>query len=360
MSARTRIHAITLAHLVFGLGCGDAQRAGVSACGTPAPLATIREAITAGASHSLIGLSARDMNAVVLVKLTAADQRKLCSGVLVAKDRVLSAAHCLYGLERPSLEVVLGPSEPAAVHRSGAEIVATRQNYDLLLLALDHPVPAAIASPLRVALSTLGTPELGVIAGFGLDAELMLGARLFALADIVAADAIYYNTSAGPASGACIGDSGGPLLWRDETGAPVVLAVLSNGHASCHGEDHYTRLDAVSDWLGPLLAGVAYSSADCGSLGAEGLCAGPLQATWCEGKTLASQTCSGGSACGWDERTRGFRCVDPAHDSCAGHTEFGICRDGAAVRCDDGVLDEVTCCGEPCGRDPGTGRATCG
>ncbi len=229
----------------------------------PAPLATSRAAITAGASESLIGLSTRDMNSVVLVKLTRGAQRTLCSGALIADNRVLGAAHCLHDLEGPSIEVVLGPSDSAAVHRSGAEIVVTSEDDDLLLLSLDRPVPSAVANPLRVALSTPGTPALGVIVGFGLDAELMLGARLFALADVMGEDASYYSTSPGPASGACIGDSGGPLLWRDETGVAVVLAVLSSGHASCRGEDHYTRLDAVSDWLGPLLVEVADESIDC-------------------------------------------------------------------------------------------------
>ncbi len=49
-------------------------------------------------------------------------------------------------------------------------------------------------------------------------------------------------------SGACNGDSGGPLLTRDASGELQLAGVLSGGSASCTGVDEYVRADAIADW----------------------------------------------------------------------------------------------------------------
>lgn len=49
-------------------------------------------------------------------------------------------------------------------------------------------------------------------------------------------------------SGACSGDSGGPLLARDEHGRVRVVGLLDAGHASCVEDDRYTRTDVLASW----------------------------------------------------------------------------------------------------------------
>jgi secreted trypsin-like serine protease len=49
-------------------------------------------------------------------------------------------------------------------------------------------------------------------------------------------------------TGACVGDSGGPLLGKTMDGRIEVLGLLEAGSASCTGEDFYTRLDRLKSW----------------------------------------------------------------------------------------------------------------
>jgi secreted trypsin-like serine protease len=50
-------------------------------------------------------------------------------------------------------------------------------------------------------------------------------------------------------TGACAGDSGGPLLVADSSGQARVAGVLDRGSADCLGLDLYTRIDALADWI---------------------------------------------------------------------------------------------------------------
>jgi hypothetical protein len=51
------------------------------------------------------------------------------------------------------------------------------------------------------------------------------------------------------ATGACGGDSGGPLLVRDAEGRLGIAGVLDRGSANCLGVDVYSRADRVRDWV---------------------------------------------------------------------------------------------------------------
>jgi hypothetical protein len=258
------------------------------------------------------------------------------------------------------VRVFVGQDETSALHETLASGLRVAIGADLLALELEHPVPSEVASPLRIVRQAGASPLLGVIAGFGATRELTWRSRQFAVVEIRGLDSQFYTTSAAPSSGACIGDSGGPLLWRDEDGAPLVLGVLSNGSGSCRGDDRYTRLDRVGDWLSTFIAGDTERRPGCAELEQRGLCASPELAVWCEGEELASQVCSDGAACGWDAKADGFRCVEPAADPCLGHSSFGDCANGIALRCDSGDLHEERCCDGRCVRDPISGRVGCG
>ena len=50
-------------------------------------------------------------------------------------------------------------------------------------------------------------------------------------------------------TGACAGDSGGPLLVADGSGSPRIAGVLSAGSVDCLGVDLYVRSDSFLRWV---------------------------------------------------------------------------------------------------------------
>jgi hypothetical protein len=202
-----------------------------------------------------------------------------------------------------------------------------------------------------------------VIAGFGVTSELTLGERAFAAVDVATVDESYFVTSAAPFSGACIGDSGGPLLARDRNGIPRVLGLLSSGSGSCRGRDSFSRLDLNDELLELVPELEPNEDLDCEGLGTSGACFSSELALWCEGRALRREPCADGRACGWDEAAAGYRCLDSAADDpCASVSSFGVCERGVARRCDAGALMQDDCagCGLGCVRDPLSGQVGCG
>jgi hypothetical protein len=63
-------------------------------------------------------------------------------------------------------------------------------------------------------------------------------------------------------------------------GSPMVAGVLSTGSATCTGEDHYARLDAVGDWLRGVIGPFEIESRECGTVSSEGPCLYG-NAVWC-------------------------------------------------------------------------------
>jgi len=111
------------------------------------------------------------------------DGRGFCTGVLIATDLVLTAGHCLHdratgqahdlgdmrfraGL-RDGLAVAERGVARAVVHPSYAEPDATRAvqiRFDLALLQLDTPIPAATAAPFAVQRAPRANQEVAVVS----------------------------------------------------------------------------------------------------------------------------------------------------------------------------------------------------
>jgi hypothetical protein len=161
------------------------------------------------------------------------------------------------------------------------------------------------------------------------------------------------------ASGACSGDSGGPLLVRDGSGRVRIAGVLSTGSGSCLERDRYARLDVLADFIASVAGEPPPDDGGCGELSGEGRCLYG-SALHCDAGTLVAERCDAGTACGWDGAQRGFRCVRPANDPCLGVDSLGACRDGAALVCHEGTLDQQPCaCDEVCRIDGETEAPGC-
>ena len=96
---------------------------------------------------------------------------------------------------------------------------------------------------------------------------------------------------------------------------------------------------AIEAILGPIVA----DGAPCGRITPAGDCMGASTAVWCDESTglIASETCEGGAACGWDADAAGYRCV--TDDPCMGISATGACQGDTAVWCDEGTVRRRDC-----------------
>jgi hypothetical protein len=187
------------------------------------------------------------------------------------------------------------------------------------------------------------------IAGFGLTNHGLRGQLEFAVetvVDLTSTEVIGRGVSG---SGACDGDSGGPMIVRDDHGVPSAIGLLSAGSAACNQTDDYLRLDVLASWIRQTTGGLPSHSNGCDLLSAVGRCFSGL-ASWCDGSGhVAAQRCGGSTSCGWSVAEHGYRCV--SSDPCSGIDSLGACRGASGLAwCDGGKLTAEDCgvCGGVC------------
>jgi hypothetical protein len=199
-----------------------------------------------GASEHFLELAAEERAALVYLSATLNAEPALCSGALVSERWILTAAHCEPILDGDALQIGHEAGSLGAVQKR-----VVHPTLDLMLVQLT--AAASHVQPLAWR-GDDDAPTIGSrveLAGFGTD-RVAAGKLRFAPARVTADDDAGTLTVEGVGeSGACDGDSGGPLLQRIASGGVGVLGVLSNGSQSCTGFDAYTltadpRADA---WL---------------------------------------------------------------------------------------------------------------
>jgi hypothetical protein len=188
---------------------------------------------------------------------------------------------------------------------------------DVALLRVDVSAVRGALDPLGVADELPHGVDVGArveFAGYGLT-EARTGRELrFATEPITSIEAGSIVVDGHGASGACDGDSGGPLLARGVSGTVRVLGVLAFGSETCVDDDSYERLDALAPWL-HATAGPTPAATDCGNISAEGRCLFG-SALWCDGGVLASAECGPEAPCAFSAEAAGFRCVTTAAAPC--------------------------------------------
>jgi secreted trypsin-like serine protease len=193
------------------------------------------------------------------VALVADDaQAVACSGVLVAPDVVVTAAHCLVGIAADwrvsfSETPLSDPSSFRAVREIDADPAydATTLAHDVGVLLLAKPAP--VAPDPWLASDPGGVYQVGtsfVASGFGLTSPSDQGAleRRSVAIGIDAVDASTFTHDQTDGLGGCTGDSGGPAL-ADVRGVETVIGVFRYSDQSCSSYSNWTRTDAESSFL---------------------------------------------------------------------------------------------------------------
>jgi hypothetical protein len=180
----------------------------------------------------------------------------------------------------------------------------------------------------------------------------------FAVEPIEYVEATSITVNGYGSNGACVGDSGGPLLVRGPDGAVVVAGVLSIGNATCLDDDTYERLDTLASWITAVTGPISPGLPTCGGITAQGRCLYG-SALWCTGSELEAQACDAGQRCGWDVTASAFRCVSPPSDPCDGFDSIGGCSDNEANWCNAGTLGRESCGCGVCHIDGQTGSPYC-
>ncbi len=309
----------------------------------------------------LVPLDASQTLAIVAVLPTSPSPagggaRTLCSGVLVAPGFVLSAAHCfdrdLDGAVdettdsgSPTGLILVGnpPFQSASIERTWLH-----QGLDVVLLEADGLAAAELRplSPRREPLAEAWVGSPAELSGYGLTEQGELGQLRFVVEQIASIDEDHVVVDGFGRSGACEGDSGGPLLARGDSGEVNIIGVLDHGNSSCVGQDHYTRVDRLADWppfIEHVLSHAAISDTGCSGLTSEGSCLRG-SAFFCDAGAPRSHDCPArGSVCGFSSAAGGFRCVSPAEDSCNGLGSFASCDGNTVVACVSGTPSRAPC-----------------
>jgi protease YdgD len=177
-----------------------------------------------------------------------------CTGVLIAPDTVLTAAHCLYaeGRLRAREEITFRAGdrngEAIAARRvvqaavpdawaGGAGSAAERVAADVALLRLEAAIPAAIARPFRVGPAVSGGSVSVVSYGAGREAVLSRQARCTVLGRAQAFVAFDCDVT--------FGSSGAPVFRIDGAQTRIVSIVVSGDRT----EDGVTAFGPVLDGM---------------------------------------------------------------------------------------------------------------
>jgi hypothetical protein len=192
----------------------------------------------------------------------------VCSAVVLARDVVLTAAHCVTGADDHRVHFRSESGEPVLIvpaakavhsHYNDKAIQERRISIDLALVRLPSPLPARFSEATLTGSKPAKDSPLSV-SGYGVAREgdakstgTFRTASLKAIEPYGQSRVLVWAKGAG-ASGACQGDSGGPIL---SGGAVVAITSWAGGGTgrACGSLTQGILVGPQRPWIDGVLAG---------------------------------------------------------------------------------------------------------
>ncbi|WP_433919195.1 S1 family peptidase [Streptomyces canus] len=241
--------------------------------------------LAAGPAAAVTGpaVSAADNTYAYTAQITVGDHDRGCSGVLVDREWLLTAASCFAadpaaGLSVPAgkpatkTTAVIGRSDLTGTAGAARQIVelVPRTDRDAVLARLNRPVTNV--APVALATTAPTTGESLTLAGYGRTATEWAPLSLHTGTFTVDAPAATTASVTGTGStAACMGDTGGPLV-RGTAGTAQLAALASQSYqGGCYGIDAtetrtggvVTRVDDLASWVSATTGAVRVTDFNC-------------------------------------------------------------------------------------------------
>ncbi|KAJ2947598.1 hypothetical protein O0L34_g17396 [Tuta absoluta] len=203
------------------------------------------------------------------------DGKVICGATIVAKDHLITATHCVYGVEATRLSVLVGQYDVNSTSSAGYKVVHVVQHpdfnrytydNDIAVLRLARPLPNNLFRPACLP-DAIGDDSLegesAMVSGWGSTIERGPASNIPMKAEVQiwsqeeCSGAGYGSRKVtprmlcanAPDKDACSGDSGGPLLLQQPHYTLVGIVSWGRGCARPGYPGVYSRVNSFLPWL---------------------------------------------------------------------------------------------------------------